>query len=249
MTIRKPFPKNHEIFFNDNTLTRSLKALEDRIEQSYLVDELTQSLVAISELIEPEPVPSKDIGHLSPEFPSCLELLLRDVPEPTQFVKDRDTIWDLVSRYGKSTVLLFVSPKLRMNLEVLYAGIVVSYIRMFNGSTKRTQLDYKLVFSGLDDLKRMHEKIDELRDKQYAHNGLSVGRHHIGYRVDINGNITIDADGPQNSRQNHLEMCNDLLQCLSKVRSYLRDDIAKKSDKIIGKLSNSQKEFLRTPTE
>lgn len=240
---------------NDEALVYSLKALEDRIEQRYLVNELTLSLAAIAELTESAPALSKEFNHLSPKFlpeademSKAMELILQDAPEPTQFERDRDTIWRLVSEYGKPAVLMFISPRLMLNLEVFFAGIVVGYIRMFNESNGRSRLDYKRVFSDHDDLKSIHEEMVNLRNKQYAHNELSDGRHHLGYRVDNHGDITIDVDGPQNSRHYHLEMLHHLRQCLSQVAVYLHADIAARSEKIRGKLSDSQKDFLRTYT-
>ena len=141
MTIRKLFPKSHAIFSNDEALVRSLKALEDRIEQSYLVDELTLSLAAIAELTESSPVLPKDFNHLSPELLretekmfEAMAPIFKDVADPTPFERDRDTIWRLVSKYGKPTVLMFISPRLMLNLEVLFTGIVWA---IFECSTSR----------------------------------------------------------------------------------------------------------------
>lgn len=249
MKNRTLFPKQPEIFSNDKKLMSSLKTLEDRIEQSYLIHDLNQSLAAITELIKPNPEPLNLSPELQQEMNELLrdmEPLLQDLPLPTQLDIDRDTIWSMASRHGKSFVLMHISPHLMMSLEMLFAGTVVSYIRMFNNSKERAKLDYKQVFSSNDELKNIHQNIMSLRNKQYAHIELSDGRHHIGYQVDKNGNITFDVNGPQNSRHYHLKMCNDLRECLFQVTAYLRADISKRSDKIIGNLSDSQKDYLRT---
>lgn len=243
--MRQPFPKDHPAFSEIRGLKESIKNIEDRIEQTYIVDGLMQSLVVISEITGPKPVPKIIIGdESSPDMTVFFELLLKNAPEPNQFDRDRDAILRLVRRYGKSVVLAFISPKLLMNLEVLFSGIVVGYIRIFNESKGRSQLNYRDVFKN-NDLREVHKKINALRNQQYAHIDISVGRHQLFYKVDKSGGIFIDADAPQNSQHYYLEMCGSLHQCLACVRDYLRTDIKKKSDKLIDKLSESQKTILR----
>lgn len=143
--ISKMFPKNHEAFIGEKSLQKRIKSLEDRIEQSYKVDQLRQSLLAIAEIIEPNPAPVRT-PTLTPDLLACLEGIIKDAPPPTQIDKDRDAIWEMARRSGKLYVLGFLSPKLWQSLEVLFSGIVVSYIQMFAGGDSRSMLDYSRVF-------------------------------------------------------------------------------------------------------
>lgn len=239
----KLFPKDHTDFVSDKSLQRKIKSLEDRIEQSYQVHQLRQSLLAIAEIIEPNPVPMSTLP-MSPDLDASIEEILKDAPKRKPHDKDRDAIWEMVRRCGKDYVLAFLSPKLKQSLEDLFSGIVVSYIQMFAGGDGRSKLDYSCVFKGNDDLKVAHEKFDDLRNKQYAHKEFEDDRHQISYFVNDQGVIAINVDGVQRTRHHHRAGCTDLLQCLAKVSSYLEQDIKERSENLIEKLTDNQKRVL-----
>lgn len=241
--ISKIFPKDHEAFVGDKSLQRRIKSLEDRIEQSYQVHKLRQSLLAITEIIEPNPFPRRSLP-LNPDLLACFEEVLKNAPPPTQVDKDRDAIWEMVQRSGKIYVLAFLSPKLWQSLEVLFSGIVVSYIQMFSGGDSRSMLEYSRVFKNNEGLKAAHEKFSILRNKQYAHKEFEHDRHQISYFVDDQGAIAIDVDGAQHSKDYHLDLCTDLLQCLAGVSSYLKQDIKERSNNLIENLTENQKLFV-----
>lgn len=243
MIISKLFPKDQAAFVSDSILQRKIKSLEDRIEQRYQVYQLRQSLLAIAEVIEPNPVPDRSYP-LSPDLLACMDEILKDAPPPTQVDKDRDAISEMVRRSGKIYVLAFLSPKLWQSLEVLFSGIVVSYIQMFSGGDSRSMLDHSRVFKDNEGLKAAHDKFSILRNKQYAHKELEHDRHQISYFVDDQGAIAINVDGAQHSKEYHLNLCTDLLQCLTEVSSYLKQDIKERSENLIKNLTENQKLFL-----
>lgn len=241
--MSKLFPKTHEVFANDKGLQIKLKQLEDRIEQSYQVHQLTQSLLAIADISGPRPEPIQPLPM--PEgLAEAMEQLLQDAPEPTQLDKDRDAIWEMRRRLGTQCVLAFLSPNLWMSLEELFAGIVVGYQQMFT-SDKRVQLKEKDVFAGQEELKKIHEKIEYIRNKQYAHKELELDRHCISYFIDGQGAIAIDAGGAQNSIHYHHTLCMELIKCLQAVASYLGQDIKSRSNHIVGNLTDEQRHVLR----
>lgn len=241
--ISKMFPKNHEAFIGEKSLQKRIKSLEDRIEQSYKVDQLRQSLLAIAEIIEPNPAPVRT-PTLTPDLLACLEGIIKDAPPPTQIDKDRDAIWEMARRSGKLYVLGFLSPKLWQSLEVLFSGIVVSYIQMFTGGDSRSMLDYSRVFKNNEYLKTAHGKFVTLRNKQYAHKEFEDDRHQISYFVDEQDAIAINVNGVQRSKDYHLALCSDLLRCLASLSSYLKQDIKESSDSLINSLTENQKLFL-----
>ena len=241
--MSKRFPKDHKAFVGDKSLRGRIKSLEDRIEQSYQAHQLMQSLLAISEIIETNPAPKRTLP-MSPDPLAILEEICKDAPPPTQLDKDRDAIWEMARRSGKQYVLAFLSPKLWQSLEVLFSGIVVSYIQMFTGGDGRSKLDHSHVFKGNDDLKVAHEKFDSLRNKQYAHKEFEDDRHQLSYFADNQGVIAIDVDGVQHSKHYHLALCPDLLRCLAKVSSYLKQDIKERGKNLIEKLTEDQKLVL-----
>lgn len=242
-SMSKLFPKNHEAFVGDKRLQEKIKSLEDRIEQSYQVHQLMQSLQAIAEIIEPHPAPKQKFP-MPPDIPASFEEILKDAPPPTQLDMDREAIWGMVRRSGKMYVLAFLSPKLWQSLEVLFSGIVVGYIQMFAGGDGRSKLDHLRVFKGNEDLKLAHEKFDNLRNKQYAHKELEHDRHQVSYFVDNQGVIAIDIDGVQHTRHYHLALTMDLLRCLAEVSSYLKQDIKERSENLIKELKKPQKLVL-----
>jgi hypothetical protein len=239
----KLFPKDHETFVDEKILQKKIKSLEDRIEQSYQVHQLRQSLLAIAEIIESPPVPERNLP-IHPDLLACFDEILKDAPPPTQLDKDRDAIWEMVRRSGKLYVLAFLSHKLWQSLEVLFTGIVVSYIQMFSGGDSRSMLDYSRVFKDNAALKAAHEKFGTLRNKQYAHKEFEDDRHQISYFVDNQGAIAIDANGAQHTKHYHISLCKDLLQCLAGVSSYLKQDIKERSEGLINNLTENQKLFL-----
>ncbi|WP_025807842.1 hypothetical protein [Pseudomonas chlororaphis] len=242
--MSKLFPKTHEAFASDKNLQIKLKQLEDRIEQSYQVHQLTQSLLAIADIVGPKPEPVRS-SPMPAEFVEAMEQLLQDVPPPTQLDRDRDAIWDMQRRAGTQYVLAFLSPKLWMGLEELFAGIVVGYQQMFT-SDHRARLNEDKVFAGQEDLKVVHRKIDYLRDKQYAHKELEDGRHCISYLVDVQGAIKLDTGGAQTIIQYHPALCMDLIRCLRAVATYLGKNIQSCSDHILSNLTENQRQALRT---
>ncbi|AZD00634.1 hypothetical protein [Pseudomonas chlororaphis] len=241
--MSKLFPKTHEAFASDNDLLNKIKGLEDRIEQSYQVYQLTQSLLAISDIIDSKPVPKQDFP-LPAELVEAMKLLLQDAPAPTQLDRDRDAIWEMRRRAGTQYVLAFLSPNLWMSLEELFAGIVVGYQQMFT-SSNRAPLKEKDVFAGQNELKAVHQKIECIRNKHYAHKELEHGRHRVAYFIDEHGAITIDAGGAQTIIHYHLTLCPDLIRCLLAATSYLKQDIKSRSDHIVGNLTEEQKQALR----
>ncbi|MBP0714236.1 hypothetical protein ABXK61_13035 [Burkholderia sola] len=244
-----PFPKEHEAFASDKSLLTQIKQLEDRIEQRYQVHQLTQSLLAIVDIIGPRPEPKKD-APLSAELAEAMAELLKDVPAPTQLDVDRDVIWEMRRRKGTQYVLAFLSPKLWMSLENLFAGIVVGYLQMFTSSSRgpqketRSRLSENKVFAGQEDLKAAHEKIEYLRNRQYAHKELEHDRHCASYVIDAQGAIAIDAGGAQNTIHYHPTLSVDLIKCLGAVALYLRQDIQSRSDHIVGSLTEEQRQVL-----
>jgi len=217
--------------------------MEDRIEQSYQVHQLMQSLLAIAEIIEAKPAPKLALP-LPPDILDGFKDILKDIPPPTQFDKDRDAIWEMARRSGKEYVLAFLSPKLWQSLEVLFSGIVVSYIQMFNGGDGRSKLDHSHVFKGNDNLKAAHEKFDSLRNKQYAHKDFEDDRHQLSYFIENQDVIAIDVDGVQHIKHYHFTLCTDLLRCLAKVSSYLKQDIKERGESLIEILTEEQKLIL-----
>lgn len=245
-----PFPKTHESFASDKTLLLKLRQLEDRIEQSYQVHQLTQSLLAIADIVGPKPEPIRS-SPMPAELVEAMEQLLRDAPPPTQLDRDRDAIWDMQRRAGTQYVLGFLSPKLWMSLEELFAGIVVGYQQMFTSSIRgpqrptRAPLKEKDVFAGENELKAVHQKIELLRNKHYAHKELEHDRHCISYFIDGHGAINLDAGGAQNTIHYHPTLCMELVRCLRVVASYLGQDIKSRSDHIVGNLTEDQRQALR----
>jgi len=241
--ISKLFPKDQEDFVGDLIFQKRVKSLEDRIEQSYQVYQLRQSLLAIAEIIEPDHFSDRSIP-LNSDLLACIKEILKDAPPPTQVDKDRDAISEMVRRSGKLYVLAFLSPKMWQSLEVLFSGIVVSYIQMFSGGDSRSMLDHSRVFKDNEGLKAAHDKFSILRNKQYAHKELEHDRHQISYFVDDQGAIAINLNGAQHSKEYHLDSCTDLLRCLAEVSSYLKQDIEKRSENLIKNLTENQKLFL-----
>ena len=241
--ISKRFPKDHQAFVGDKSIQGRVKSLEDRIEQSYQVHQLMQSLMGIAEIIETEPAP-QCTAQMPPEISEIFTILLKDAPPPTQLDIDREVIWGMASRLGKQSVLGFLSPNLWQSLEVLFSGIVVSYIQMFTGGDGRSKLDHSQVFKGDDDLKDAHAKFDTLRNKQYAHKEFEGDRHQLSYFVTNMEDIAIDVDGVQHTNHYHLTLHTDLLKCLVKVSSYLKQDIKDRSENLINNLTEDQKLIL-----
>ncbi|HGX3311281.1 TPA: hypothetical protein ACNH8R_002306 [Pseudomonas aeruginosa] len=241
--MSKLFPKTHEAFASDKALRNKLKQLEDRIEQSYQVHQLTQSLLAITDIVGPKPEPIQT-SPLSEDLVGAMNQLLQDAPPPRQLDVDRDAIWDMQRRAGTGYVLAFLSPKLWMSLEELFAGIVVGYQQMFTRSSRET-LDEDQVFAELVDLKSTHDKIRRIRNKHYAHKELEHDRHHISYFIDEQGAIKLDAGGAQNTIHYHATLSMDLIKCLRAVASYLELDIKSRSDHIVGNLTVAQQQALR----
>lgn len=128
------FPKTHDAFAGDKALQKKLKQLEDRIEQSYQVHQLTQSLLAIADIVGPKLEPVRSPAPMPAELVEAMEQLIQDAPPPTQLDMDRNAIWEMRRRAGTEYVLAFLSPKLWMSLEELFAGIVVVYLQMFTRS-------------------------------------------------------------------------------------------------------------------
>jgi adenine-specific DNA glycosylase len=242
------FPKDHQAFVGDKSLQREIKSLEDRIEQRYQAHQLMQSLLEIANLIETKSAP-KRTSPIPPDLLAAFNDINKEAPSPTQFDKDRDAIWEMVRRSGKQYVLAFLSPKLWLSLEVLFSGIVVSYIQMFAGSDGRSKLEHSNVFKNNSDLKVAHEKLNMLRNKQYAHKEFEDDRHQLSYFVDNQDVITIDVNGVQHAKHYHHELCKDFLRCLGAVISYLEQDIRKREVRLIEKLSKDQKlVLLQLPT-
>ncbi|MGU2315864.1 hypothetical protein ACSEV1_27385 [Pseudomonas aeruginosa] len=248
--MSKLFPKTHEVFANDKDLLIKLKQLEDRVEQSYQVHQLTQSLLAIADIVGPKPEPVRS-SPMPAELAEAMEQLLQDAPPSTQLDRDRDAIWDMQRRAGTQYVLAFLSPKLWMSLEELFAGIIVGYQQMFTSSIRgpqrptRAPLKEKDVFAGENELLAVHQKIEHLRNKHYAHKQLEHDRHCISYFIDGHGAINLDAGGAQNAIHYHPALCMDLIKCLRAVASFLGQDIRSRSDHIVGNLTDKQRDVLR----
>lgn len=244
--MRKAFPKNHPAFADDKSLQAKLKRLEDRIEQSYHVHQLTQTLTAIVEIVAQRQSPSRPTD-VSQEVMDNLRKFVQaaTVPEGMcQLNADRDAIADMVRRNGKGYVLGLLSHRLLFCLEVLFGGIVVGYIRMFEGADGRSKIDKEKFFKGSVEIAQAHKTFDMLRNKQYAHKELDFDRHRICYTVERGGQIAIDPGAPQVTRDFHLESSGDLLRLLMALRAHLSEEINDTSAALVKRLSDEQKRVL-----
>lgn len=244
--MRATFPKNHPALVGDKSLQARLKTLEDRIEQSYQVHQLTQTLIEIVEIVEHRQSLARST-EVSQEVMDTLRTFVQDTPVPEhmrQLNADRDAISDMVRRNGKGYVLGLLSHRLRFGLEVLFAGLVVSYIQMFEGADGRSKIDKRKFFKRNYEIENAHETFDMLRNKQYAHKELDFDRHRICYTVDGSGQIAVDPGAPQMAREYHLESSGDLLRLLTALRVHLSEEIKDRSAAILGLLSDEQKRVL-----
>lgn len=244
--MRTAFPKDHPALVSDKRLQAKLKTLEDRIEQSYQVHQLMQSLTAIVEIVTQRPAPARSI-EVSQEVMDTLRKFVQETSVPEhmrQLNADRDAIADMVNRNGKGYVLGLLSHRLRFGLEVLFGGIVIGYIQMFEGADGRSKIDKKKFFKGSDRIAKAHEMFDMLRNKQYAHKELDFDRHRICYTVDGSGQIAIDSGTPQMTRDYHIESSGDLLRLLMALAAHLSEEINERSAALVEGLSDEQKHVL-----
>ncbi|WP_186055036.1 hypothetical protein [Burkholderia gladioli] len=244
--MRATVPKNHPALVGDKSLQARLKTLEDRIEQSYQVHQLTQTLIEIVEIIGHRQSPARP-AEVPQEIMDTLRQFVQNTTVPEhmrQLNADRDAISDMVRRNGKGYVLGLLSHRLRLGLEVLFAGLVVSYIQMFEGADGRSKIDKRKFFKGNNEIENAHETFDMLRNKQYAHKELAFDRHRICYTVDGSGQIAIDPNAPQMTREYHLESSGDLLRLLKALHIHLSEEIKDRSAAILERLSDEQKHVL-----
>lgn len=245
------FPKVHDAFVTDKSAQAQIKTIEDRIEQSYQVHQMTQSLTAIVDIIEPErlaPLPRSEVPQeMPPELLDSMRILLQDavVPEHLRQLNiDRDAITEMVKRGGQRYVLGLLSHRMLSSLEVLFAGVVIGYIQMFEGADGRSKIDKKRFFNGDDELERAHQKFDVLRNKQYAHKEFEFDRHQIRYAVDNSGAIAIDLGAPHEAKHFHLNSSVELLRLLRAVEIHLSKEINERSVALVKRLTDEQKRVL-----
>jgi hypothetical protein len=235
------FPKEHEAFLKDGRFRRNIKQLEDRIEQMYQSLELLRSLDGIVQIVESHAKPPTARMETPPELLQAMEEILSQAPPPDQLDIDRDAIWEMKARAGTQYVLGFLSPALLMTMEMLFSGIVVQYIQMFNGSRRRAPLRCGSVFAADDEGLALHLEIDEIRNKNYAHKEAAAGQHHLSYYIGENLELNVDKGGPHESIDFHLTLYHDLKRNLHKVLGYLRKEIDVRSENLLSGLSDEQR--------
>ncbi len=238
------FPKEHDVFSKDEGFRRNIKRLEDRLEQMYQSFALLQSLDSIVQIVEPRAEAPNARIEIPPELLLAMEEFLSQAPPRDQLDIDRDAIWEMKARVGTQYVLGFLSPTLLTSMEMLFSGIVVQYIQMFNGSRRRAPLRREAVFAGDDEGLAFHLKIDEIRNKHYAHKETAAGQHRLSYYIGENLEFNVDKGGPHETIDFHLTLYPDLKRNLQKLLGYLRKEIDIRSENLLSGLSKEQRLVL-----
>ncbi len=247
MTKTIPFPKDCPEFKDNPLILRLISTVEDLIELKYQTIILKTALSPIITLYYP-PASESPKMPIPPELEEAMKEILASTPptSETQIDRDRDAIWNIKYRSGSLYALSFLEPKLVTSLETLFSGVVVGYMQMFNDTEIRLRLNADKVFKGNESLKNFfNDMIKPLRNDQYAHKTSSDGQHHLGFHIDHLGNVVINKNPTHHSYEFHLESCNKLYTCLAHTEKYLTEEITKKSDSLIEKLSQEQISALR----
>ncbi|HYD70562.1 hypothetical protein [Azospirillum sp.] len=225
-------------------------SIEDRIEQSWKAIDIMLSLNVINGISGSAPPPP--MSQKSKQILQDMDASAKHLAEAlgagkagamSQFDIDRNNIWDAVRRNGIATVLSFIDVQLVTNIEKFFAGLVVSYITMFNHG-QRTALPADKIFANKTDLKELHKRFYDLRNKWYAHTELEEGRHILKYRVDEEGKITIYKMGEQITPEYHLSESFNLFKCTGQVSLFIDKDLDEKISALMETLTVTQKDIL-----
>ncbi|MCK9701884.1 hypothetical protein LT709_10335 [Pseudomonas syringae pv. syringae] len=247
MTQPIQFPKDHPEFKDAPLSLRLISTVEDLIELKYQTIILKTALSPLITLYH-SPAAKSPKTPIPPELQEAMkEILAATTPiSETQLDIDRKAIWNMKHRSGSLYVLSFLEPKLVTSLETLFSGIVVGYMQMFNDTEIRVRLNADKVFKGQEDLKKFfNDMIKPLRNDQYAHKTSSDGQHHLSFHIDHLGNVVINQSPAHHSYEFHIESCHELYICLAHTEKYLTEEITKKSDALIERLSSEQISALR----
>ena len=234
----------------DKKQERTVKLIEDRIEQRWKALDIILSLNVINSIAGPVPPPSmlqkseqllQDMAQNAKHLAHALGV--GKTEEMSQFDIDRKNIWDAVRRNGVAVVLSFIDTQLITNIEKFFGGLVVAYITMFNEG-QRAALPVDKVFANNAGIKALHTRLYDLRDDWYAHVGREDGRHALAYRVDECDKITIDKNGEQTTPEYHLSEFVNLFKCTNHISFFIDKDIDEKIAKLMETLTDHQRDIL-----